>query len=129
MKKNNSSYYLYGAAAIVVIVLIGFVATKERAPSIYDGFAQCVSDSGARMWGAWWCPHCENQKELFGNSFENIAYTECSTPGSQAMSKECQDDGIEGYPTWEFKDGSRLSGERSLEELSEKTGCDLPSKE
>ena len=77
MKKNNSSYYLYGAAAIVVIVLIGFVATKERAPSIYDGFAQCVSDSGARMWGAWWCPHCENQKELFGNSFaKNVRMTE-----------------------------------------------------
>ncbi len=123
MKKNKSSYYLYGAAAIVVIVLIGFVATKETAPSIHDDFAQCLTDNGTKMFGAWWCPHCTNQKELFGKSFDKVNYTECSSPGSQQMNKICQDAGIEGYPTWEFADGSRLSGERSLEELGEKSGC------
>lgn len=129
MKSNNSSKYLYAAAALVVILLIGFIATKEKAPSIYDGFAQCLTEKGAQMYGAWWCPHCENQKKSFGNSFDYIKYTECSVPGSRAMNETCKEAGIEGYPTWVFEDDSRLSGERSMEELSEKTGCELPSKE
>jgi len=125
----NSSYYLYSAAAIVVIVLIGFVATKESVPAVYDEFAQCLADSGTKMFGAWWCPHCTSQKELFGKSFDKVNYIECSSPGSQSMIKFCKDAGIEGYPTWEFSDGSRLSGERSLEELGEKSGCEVGNEE
>lgn len=33
---------------------------------------------------------------------------------------------IEGYPTWIFKDGSRLTGEIPLPTLAEKTQCALP---
>ena len=38
----------------------------------------------------------------------------------------CIDKKVEGYPTWEFADGSRKSGEVPLAELSQKTGCPLP---
>ena len=125
---KQSSYYLYGAAALVVVGLLVFVANNsigESAPSPYDDFASCLTQAGVSMYGAWWCSHCENQKELFGSAFDRLNYVECST-AARTMNQTCRDAGIEGYPTWEFSDGSRLSGEQSLEMLAEKSGCTLP---
>jgi hypothetical protein len=124
---KQSSYYLYGAAALVVVGLLVFAANNsvgENAPSPYDTFAQCLTDAGVSMYGAWWCPHCGSQKELFGSAFDSVNYVECST-AARTMNQTCRDAGIEGYPTWAFGDGSRLSGEQSLETLAEKSGCAL----
>lgn len=127
MQKTSSATYFYIAAAVMVVVLIGFAVNKKSVPSPYDSFAQCLNDKGVKMFGAWWCPHCSNQKELFGASFKNINYTECSDPGSQSMNQTCKDAGVEGYPTWEFADKTRVSGEQSLASLGEKAGCELPT--
>jgi hypothetical protein len=127
-KSKNSSMYLYGAAILVVVGVIAFAvnnSASNSAPSPYDEFAQCLNDAGAVEYGAWWCPHCADQKELFGSSFDYVNYVECST-AARTMNQTCQDAGIEGYPTWEFADGSRLGGAQSLETLAEKTGCELP---
>ena len=75
------------------------------------------------MYGAFWCPHCLKQKELFGNSFSKVAYIECSLPDKSGQTQICRDAKIESYPTWEFSDGSRLVGEQTLENLATKTGC------
>jgi thiol-disulfide isomerase/thioredoxin len=130
-KSKNSSFYLYGAAVLVVVGIIAFAASNSAsnsAPSVYDEFAQCVTDAGAVEYGAWWCPHCADQKELFGSSFEYVNYVECST-AARTMNDTCRDAGIEGYPTWEFADGSRVGGAQTLEFLAEKTGCELPEVE
>src|SRR3989339_2189 len=130
-KSKQSSYYLYGAAVLVVVGLVVFAANNsvgQSAPSPYDAFAQCLTDSGVTMYGAWWCSHCENQKDLFGSAFENVNYIECST-ASRTMNQTCRDAGIEGYPAWEFGDGSRARGEQSLTSLSDASGCALPLKE
>lgn len=128
-KSKNSSMYLYGAAILVVVGVIAFAISGARSnsePSIYDEFAQCITDAGAVEYGAWWCPHCADQKELFGSSFEYVNYVECST-AARTMNQTCQDAGIEGYPTWVFADGTRAGGAQSLEALAEKTGCELPT--
>lgn len=125
-EKHSSANYLYLGAVLVIIILLIVVSNKGSDPSRYESFAQCLTDQGTQMYGAWWCPHCSNQKELFEGAFDKINYTECSAPGSRVMNQECKDANIEGYPTWEFSDGSRFSGERTLEELAEKTGCELP---
>ena len=125
--KTSNSYFLYVGAAVIVIGLIIFAANKESAPSIYDEFAQCLTEQGTVMYGAWWCSHCTNQKDAFGSSFDYIDSVECSAAGSKAMNSTCQDAGIEGYPTWEFADGSRVSGEQSFEYLASQTGCELPN--
>ena len=44
----------------------------------------------------------------------------------RTVMKECKDKGIEGFPTWVFPDGTRVSGEQTPEELAEATGCALP---
>lgn len=92
----------------------------------YDTFAQCLGDAGAKFYGAYWCPHCQEQKRLFGNSIK-LPYIECSTPNGEAQTQICIDAKISGYPTWEFSDGSRLDTVQSLQALSEKTGCALPT--
>jgi hypothetical protein len=98
----------------------------RKPPSTLDGFAQCLKAKGARMYGAWWCPHCQEQKEMFGFAFQYVNYTECSPEGLKTMNDVCKQAGIKGYPTWQFPDGSRTEGPQLLSVLGEKTGCKLP---
>jgi hypothetical protein len=114
---------LYGGIAVVLV--IAGIIYLQNAPGEYDEFAQCLTDKGAMMYGAYWCGHCNDQKEMFGNSWKHIDYVECSLPNNGGQTKECSDAGIRGYPTWEFSDGSRESGKLSFELLSLKTGCSL----
>lgn len=93
-------------------------------PYIYDDFATCITDSGAKMYGTEWCPYCKDQKEAFGSSFRNIDYVNC-----EIKSAECKNADITGYPTWIFGDGEKLSGKQSMSVLADKTGCDLPTNE
>ncbi len=126
-QKISSSTLLFVLAFAVVVGLVAYVATRPSVPSSYNAFAQCLTENGAKMYGAWWCPHCSNQKKLFGTAFKEIEYIECSPGGSRTMSQQCAAEGIEGFPTWVFADDSRLSGERSFEDLAYKTGCELPA--
>ena len=115
---------------LVLILLLGGVylaSNKTSTTSNLDEFSKCLSEKGVKMWGAYWCPHCKNQKAEFGSSWENIDYVECSLPGGSGQTKECTDAGIKGYPTWEFEGRERIEGEVPLEILSEKTGCELPN--
>ncbi len=91
-----------------------------------DTFAQCLTENGAKFYGAYWCPHCQNQKTMFGESVKYITYIECALPNERGQTPECTDAGIEAYPTWTFADGTRKSGELTLAYLAEKTGCQTP---
>lgn len=102
---------------------IGWGIYYQSQPGKLDAFARCLKDKNAVFYGAFWCPHCQNQKEMFGKSAKLLPYVECSTPDGKTQIQLCQSKGIEGYPTWEFADGTRLVGEIPLAQLSEKTGC------
>ena len=108
---------------IIIVGGIAWLATREPAVSELDGFAQCLKDKGAVFYGAFWCPHCQDQKKLFGTAKRFLPYVECSTPNGNGQQQICVDKKIEGYPLWEFVDGERVSGLMSLEKLAEKTGC------
>lgn len=113
----------------VVILLIGFavvLAKMPGKPGKLDSFAQCLSEKGAMFYGAFWCPHCRDQKLLFGKSQKLMPYTECSTPDSKSQLPICIEKKITIYPTWEFADGTRKEGVLPLEELATITGCVLP---
>jgi len=112
----------------IVSVVSGVGAgSSTSGPGKYDEFAMCIKDKGAVFYGAFWCPHCQAQKKLFGKSAKLLPYVECSTPDGNSQNQICTDKNIEGYPTWEFADGSRLNGEVSFEALAEKTGCVIPA--
>ena len=105
--------------------LIGYKTYQENQPGQYDELAQCLTKNSVKMYGAYWCPHCQAQKKDFGNSWKFIDYIECSLPGGQGQTKECDGAKIEGYPTWENKDGKRLGGEQSMSALAEFGGCQV----
>jgi hypothetical protein len=124
--------YIIGIIVVVIVLAVGVVYMSKKPTPVkageYDGFAQCIKDKGTKFYGAWWCPHCRNEKALFGNSAHLLPYIECSTPDGNGQLPICVTNKIESYPTWEFADGKRQTGEVSLEELAEKTGCSLPEK-
>ena len=114
------------AAALVVAAWAGYYFYYRTPPSTLDGFAQCLKSKGAKMYGAWWCPHCQEQKDLFGFAFQYVNYTECSPEGEHTMNDTCKQAGIKSYPTWQYPDGSRTEGTQPLATLAQKTGCKLP---
>jgi hypothetical protein len=73
------------------------------------------------MYGASWCPHCIEQKELFGASARWLPYVECS-PGGQGtrQAAACAAAGIRQYPTW-IIDGQRFQEVLTLPRLAELT--------
>lgn len=94
----------------------------------YDSFAKCLKDRHVLMYGAYWCPHCAEQKEKFGSSFKYAPYVECGIPGNTRGEQEvCKDAGIKHFPTWQFPPvGERVEQVLSLDDLSDRTGCPLP---
>lgn len=121
---SNKSLYI-GGVVLAVLLVVGGTWWYQATPGEHDAFAQCLGERGAKFYGAYWCPHCQDQKALLGKSEKLLPYIECSTPNGQGQLQICTDAGIQGYPTWEFSDGERISGVVSLEALSEKTGCEL----
>ena len=126
MQKNFHQKITRGIIVVSVALVVGGIIFVKRQPGAYDGFAQCLKDKGATCDGAFWCPHCQRQKQLFGKSARLLPYVECSTPDGQGQTLACSEKHIEGYPTWIFANGETVSGEIPLERLVEKTGCALP---
>lgn len=132
MRKNNTSYKnIFIAFGVIVVAAIGYSIYDKQQPGQLDTFAQCVTDSGAKFYGAFWCPHCQAQKALFGKSKDLLPYIECSTPDGNGQNAVCKDKAITSYPTWSFASTTStttdmLTGEQTLSTIAEKTGCTLP---
>ncbi len=112
--------------AVIVCAFVAFGMWNRSQPGEYDAFAQCIAEQEAVFYGAFWCPHCQEQKAMFGRSERLLPYEECSTPNGNAQVAVCNEAGIASYPTWIFADGERLEGVQTFETLAEKTGCELP---
>lgn len=111
-------------AVIIATVLFAFsVPTGSAERKNLDAFAKCLTEKNAVMYGVWWCTHCDDQKKLFGDSFQYVHYVECSSPSGQFI---CRGLHVRYTPTWIFADEERRGGLQSLEQLSNKTGCPLP---
>jgi hypothetical protein len=115
-------------AALLVVVAGTAYFFVHRTEHKYDDFARCLGERGVKMYGAYWCPHCQEQKEKFGASFEYAPYIECGVKGNlHAEAQVCKDQDIKHFPTWQFPPtGERQEKVFSLESLSERTGCPLP---
>lgn len=115
------------AIVVVVVISIGFLWWRQNSqPGRYDDFANCLKDKGEKFYGAFWCSHCQTQKALFGSSAKYLPYIECSAPDGNSQLEVCKDTLIKVYPTWKFHDGSTKEGELSLQEIADKSGCQLP---
>lgn len=96
------------------------ITTTSGAAEI--ALADHLKQVGAKMYGAFWCPHCHEQKQLFGQeASQKIDYIECDPRGKKPKPELCEAAKIEGFPTWKIK-GKSVSGTQSLEELSDMSG-------
>ena len=88
--------------------------------------AEHLTASGAKVYTAYWCPHCHEQKELFGRqASEKLTVIECAPDGRNSQRELCEAKKIEGYPTWEIN-GQLDSGAKPLAKLAEASGYNGP---
>ncbi len=88
--------------------------------------ADHLTRSGAVMYTAYWCPHCHEQKELFGKAAtDQLTLVECAADGRNSQKALCDAKKIEGFPTWEIN-GKLDSGVKSLAELARLSGYTAP---
>jgi len=120
--ETKPNYILIGAAIVALAAVALYI---EYGPGPHDDLAKCIAGRGVKLYGAFWCSHCEEQKELFGSSEKYLDYVECSTPDGQGTLPACIDAGIESYPTWVLPDGLKLTGVVPLEELAGFSGCSI----
>ncbi len=110
MQKDSKIYLVVGlVVAVAIIGLVVFFGKGDTGPSKYDGFATALKDQGAVFYGAFWCPHCQATKALFGSAAKKLPYVECSTLDGNGQTQACIDKKIESYPTWSFKDGIKIT--------------------
>jgi uncharacterized membrane protein/thiol-disulfide isomerase/thioredoxin len=81
------------------VVQAGWLMPPEDAR--IQALAEHLESSGAKFYGASWCPKCREQKELFGRSAERLPYVECSPQGRRGpIAFACVSADVQGFPTW-----------------------------
>lgn len=93
-------------------------ATTQSGPAEI-ALANHLKDIGAKKYSAWWCPHCYDQRQLFGReAFKAIETIECDATGEDPQPQTCQAAEVRSYPTWEIK-GQTYAGVMELSELAQ----------
>jgi hypothetical protein len=124
MFKNYKNITGYAVFFLIVVGGAWLLFTKGNSAKAgeLDGFAKCLAEKKVTMYGAAWCPHCQNEKKAFGTSFKYVPYVECPD-----NIKVCQDLGVQNYPTWIFPGNKKVEGEQGLQKIAEQSGCALPA--
>lgn len=113
-----------GVGAAVVAIAAGALVFATAAPSAtpyQDALARHLAKSGAMFYGAYWCPHCEEQKELFGGAAGLLPYVECDPKGERSQTERCRAAGVKVFPTWVLG-VERREGVQPLAELARLSG-------
>ncbi len=90
--------------------------------------ARHLKKIGAKEYSAWWCPHCHEQKLIFGKqAYSELDITDCVSADNPRIPKDvCVAAKIEGYPTW-IVNGKSYSGVQNLTELAKVSDYKGPS--
>lgn len=130
-------------ALVVALLGLGWAAAVNR-PAAIEGargvplpvtsastpetlaLAEHLSRTGAVMYSAWWCPHCKEQKDLFGReATSRLKVIECDPDGRNSQKELCAAKQVQGYPSWEIN-GTLDSGVKPLRELARLSGYTGP---
>ncbi len=119
------------AQSVGVIAVAMFILHLQNVPQMGSGpnsrleaLALHLEETGARYYGAHWCPACQEQNALFGEAKDALPFIECA-PGGQGspMTLECARRDIQSYPTWIIH-GQRYEAILEPEELADLTDFD-----
>lgn len=115
-------------AAVVILMVHAGYATSEAEPSgpedpMVRQLADHLKKEGVLFYGASWCPHCQEQKRLFGASASRLPYVECSPAGRNApQATACTRAGVNTYPTWIINGRATVGEVLSLAQLADASG-------
>lgn len=112
--------------ALVAMVAIATCASSDllssEPASPKEQLAIHLTQSGAVMYATYWCPYCQRQEALFGETaFQYIERVECDPRGDNPQPERCRAAGVRGLPTW-IINGQNYPGLRSLAELADLSG-------
>lgn len=124
------------AVAVLAVHLVFYSGAAVMASAKEDPWMKALAThlekTGVKMYGAFWCPACENQKEMFGASAARLPYVECSPAGRNGpTSSKCLAAGVRSYPTWTIE-GQRHVGVLSPSELADRSrfpGVETPARD
>jgi hypothetical protein len=122
--------FIVPAGLVVILGLhLNYIGFLGEAPVAEDpsarALASYLAQQGVKFYGAYWCPHCQEQKEIFGLSASRLPYIECSPEGQgHPQAPECREAKINSYPTWIIH-GQRFEEVMSLQKLAQSTGFQL----
>lgn len=92
----------------------------EPSTSEQKALGKWLRQRGVIFYGAWWCPACFQQKNLFGKEAGNrLPYVECDK--EESGRQQCQAAAVRAYPTW-VMGSQRLEGVQNLEQLRRWSG-------
>nr|OEJ79792.1 hypothetical protein A5482_09200 [Cyanobacterium sp. IPPAS B-1200] len=98
----------------------GWDITTTSGPAEIE-LAEHLASVGATKYTAYWCPHCYDQKQLFGEEAYNIVpHVECTPDGLNGEPQKCEGV-VRAFPTW-LIDGEVYEGTQTLERLAQLTG-------
>ena len=97
----------------------------ESAPDLV-AFAKALTQAGTKYFTAAWCPHCNAQKAMFDDGANYLNAIEVTNP-DRTLNEVGTANNITSFPTWEFPDGTRISGLQTLQTISERAGVAIPT--
>ena len=114
----------------IILVIIGVsyyaisgnVINGNTTENSNDDFAKCIGQK-ATLYMQTGCYACQKQEELFGENYKYITKVNCAD-----NLEECAKLGITQTPTWVINN-QKYIGYKTLEQLSELTGCELKKSE
>lgn len=114
---------LVGTVAIALVAsgCSRLIKSTPPAPPATTALAEHLTNTGAKLYGTYWCPYCNKQEELFKDAIKKVQVVECDPKGENAQPQLCNAARVSSYPTWEIN-GKMHRGVRSLEELAVLSG-------
>ncbi|MEA5582804.1 vitamin K epoxide reductase family protein [Nodularia harveyana UHCC-0300] len=92
--------------------------------------ARYLGTIDAKEYVAYWCPHCHEQKQLFGKEAYKILEEknipiECAADSPKGQPEVCQAANIKGFPSW-IINGQLYGGVQNLDQLAKVSGYTGP---
>jgi glutaredoxin len=116
MKKRVKSNIITLVIIIAIIIFSFIILNTNNKAEISKETAKCIGDKST-LYVQLGCPHCEDQKEMFGENLQHINVIDCYYEKEKCISQN-----ISMIPTWDISDKYYV-GVQSIDKLKTLTGC------
>lgn len=112
--KSHKKIILISIISVIFVLIVGGIGwgyLNTLKPAVLDGFAQCLTDKGAIMYGATSCQYSHAQQGMFGNSKKYLDIRDFT-----------EDPNVRTTPTW-LINGEYYPNVQTINNLASLTGC------